>query len=264
MFRSFTPRYNGKGILWFWSTRWCLTVVCSAVPYCVNCTVSNYRKQCIVVRYNRSLFLGYLGHLIRILANEKKFLEENIWEVRKELHIINVATARLQTTHLLIWIMCPSTIPLSFMDLSACCVQTLRPSTFKSIIFFRSSGEPSAEHKCKLVPRMQLLHRHQRASTVIRLLTYFASLCEEGLCTVPRVICVNGSVRDVSRLLDIANKVEWFHMSFCWISHRFYALFAIRFVLSVRLSARKISVPTGRIFMKISIRVFFENLEKKF
>jgi len=87
-------------------------------------------------------------------------------------------------------------------------VQTLRPSTFKSIIFFRSSGEPSAEHKCKLDPLKQLLHRHMQVSTVIRLLTYFASLREEGLCTVFRVICVTDSVQDGSSSLDTANKFE--------------------------------------------------------
>jgi len=111
---------------------------------------------------------------------------------------------------------------------------------------------------------MQLPHRHMRVNTVIRLLTYFASLCEEGLCPVLRVICVTGSVQDGSLSLDTANKVEWFHMSFCWIAHRFYALFAIRFVMSLRVSARKDSVPTGRICIKIGICVFFENLVKKF
>jgi len=94
------------------------------------------------------------------------------------------------------------------MDLSACCVQKLRPSTFKSIIFLKSSGEPSAEHKSELDPRKQLLHRHMRVNNLIILLTYFASLCEEGLCTVLRVICVTGSVQDGSRSLDTANKVE--------------------------------------------------------
>jgi len=94
------------------------------------------------------------------------------------------------------------------MDLSACCVQTLRPSKFKSIIFLKSSGDPSAEHKSELDPLKQLLHRHKRANTVIRLLTYFASVCEEGLCTVPRVICVTGSVLDGSSSLDTANVVE--------------------------------------------------------
>jgi len=39
-------------------------------------------------------------------------------------------------------------------------------------------------------------------------MTYFASLCEEGLYTVLRVICVTGSVRDGSLSLDTANKVE--------------------------------------------------------
>jgi len=52
-------------------------------------------------------------------------------------------------------------------------------------------------------------------------MTYFASLCEEGLYTVLRVICVTGSVRDGSLSLDTANKVEWFHMALCWIAHRF-------------------------------------------
>jgi hypothetical protein len=111
--------------------------------------------------------------------------------------------------------MCPSSTPLSFIDLSACCVQTLRPRTFKSIIFLKSSGEPSEEHKCKLVPLKQLLHRHMRVNTVIILLTYFASLCEEVLCTELRVICATGSVQDGSQSLDTANKLEYFHMSFC-------------------------------------------------
>jgi len=172
-----------------------------------------------------------------------KFVEENICELWKELYVINVTNVRLQTTHLLIWMMCPSSTPLSFMDLSACCVQTLRPSTFKSIIFFMSSGEPSAEHKYELDPRKQLLHRHMRVNNVIRRLTYFASLCEGGLCTVLRVICVTGSVRDGSSSIDTANKFEWFHMSFCWIAHRFYALFAISFFMSVRVSARKSRFP---------------------
>ena len=139
----------------------------------------------------------------------------------RRIYVINVATVRLQTTHLLIWMMCPSSTPLSFMNLIACCVQTLRPSTFKSIIFFRSSGKPSAEHKCKLVPWKQLLHRHMRVNTIIRLLLYLTSHCEESLCTVLRVICVTGSVQDGSRLIDTANKVEWLHVSFCWIAHRF-------------------------------------------
>ena len=160
--------------------------------------------------------------------------------------------------------MCPSSTPLSFIDLSACCVQTLRPSTFKSIIFFRSSVEPSADHKCKLDPRKQLLNRQMQADAVIRLLTYFTSLCEEGLCTVRQRICVTGSVQDGYSSLDTDNKVEWFHMSSCWIAHRFYALFAISFVMSVRVSARKNSVPTWRIFIKIFICVFFENLAWKF
>ena len=47
-----------------------------------------------------------------------------------------------------------------------------------------------------------------RESTVIRRVTYFASLCEEGMCTVLRVICVTGSVRDGSLSLDTANKFE--------------------------------------------------------
>ena len=94
------------------------------------------------------------------------------------------------------------------MDLSACCVHRQRPNTFKSIVFFRSSGEPSAGHNSELDPLKQLLHGHMRVNVVIRLLTYFASLCEEGLCTVLRVICVTGSVQDGSRSLDTANKVE--------------------------------------------------------
>jgi len=38
----------------------------------------------------------------------------------------------------------------------------------------------------------------------------------------------------------------------------------ISFVMSVRLSARNSSVPTGRIFMKFDIWVFSENLSRKF
>jgi len=104
--------------------------------------------------------------------------------------------------------MCPSSTPLSFIDFSASCVHTLRPNTFKSNIFLRSSGEPSVEHKTELVLCKLLLHRDMQVSTVIRLLTYCASLCEEGLCTVLRVICVTGSVPDGSRSLDNFNKVE--------------------------------------------------------
>ena len=45
-------------------------------------------------------------------------------------------------SNLLIWMMCPSSTPLSFMDWTACIVQTLRPSTFTSNIFFNSSVDP--------------------------------------------------------------------------------------------------------------------------
>jgi len=138
----------------------------------------------------------------------------------RRIYIIIGSTARLRTTHLLIWMMCPSSTPLSFMDLSACCVQTLRPNTFKFIVFFRSSGEPFAEQKSQLDPWKQLLHRHMRANNVIWLLSYLTSLCEEGLCTVLWVICVTGSVQDGSRSLETANKFEWFYMSFCWTVHR--------------------------------------------
>jgi len=53
---------------------------------------------------------------------------------------------------------CPSSTPLSFIDLSACCVHTLRPITFRSIIFLKFSGEPSAGNKSELVLWNQLLH----------------------------------------------------------------------------------------------------------
>ena len=55
-----------------------------------------------------------------------------------------------------------------------------------------------------------VLHRHMRVSTVIRLLTYCASMCEEVLYTVLRVICVTGSVQDGSRAPDTSK-----NMSFC-------------------------------------------------
>ena len=45
-------------------------------------------------------------------------------------------------------------------------------------------------------------------STVIRLLTCFASLCEESLYTALRVICVTGSVADGSHSLTTSNKVK--------------------------------------------------------
>ena len=158
--------------------------------------------------------------------------------------------------------MCPSSTPLSFIDLSACCVQTLRPSTFKSTIFFRSSGEPSAEHKSELDPLKQLLHGHMRVNVVIRLLTYFASLCEEGLCRVLRVICVTGSVHDGSLSLDTANKIEWFHMSFCLIAHRF--------MLFPQLASSCLSVcPQGKLgshgadFYEISYLCIFRKIWEK-
>jgi hypothetical protein len=51
-------------------------------------------------------------------------------------------------SNLLIWMMCPSSTPLSFMDWKACFVQTLRPSTFTSSISFSSSvGPPWREQK---------------------------------------------------------------------------------------------------------------------
>jgi hypothetical protein len=206
--RIFTRRYNAKGILWFWSTHWWLTVVRSALPYCVDCTVCNYAKQHILLRYNESLILDLVKHLNTHSCNWKVVCGGKYLRTLRRIYVINVATVRLQTTHLLIWMMCPSSTPLSFMNLIACCVQILRPNTFKSIIFFRSSGEPSAEHKCKLVPWKQLLPHHMRVNTVIRLLLYLTSHCEESLCTVLRVICVTGSVQDGSRLIDTANKVE--------------------------------------------------------
>ena len=46
--------------------------------------------------------------------------------------------------------MCPSSTPLSFIDWTACIVQTLRASTFTSSIFFNSSVDPPRKRRNKL------------------------------------------------------------------------------------------------------------------
>jgi len=97
-------------------------------------------------------------------------------------------TVKRKTTDLLIWMTCPSSTPLSFIDSSACCVHTLRPITFTSIIFLKFSGEPSAENKCELVLWKQLIHPYMRVS-----------------------------IRDGSRSLDTSNKFKWFHMWRVWL-----------------------------------------------
>jgi len=148
---------------------------------------------------------------------------------------------------------CPSSTPLSFIDLSACCVHTLRPITFISIIFLKSSGETSAENKSELVFWKQLLRRYLGASTVIGLLTYFASPCEEVLYAALRGICATGSNQHGSQSLVTANKAKWFHKSFFWKAYRFLALFSVRFIMLVRLSAWKNSAPKWCIFMKFGI-----------
>ena len=112
---------------------------------CVTCT--NYLTAALQKKLTHFL----AGHRQQVAQSfrtkngeiflQKSLLGQNTNEGTKEVTLITkVRNNRL--SNLLIWMMCPSSTPLSFMDWNACIVQTLRASTFISSIFFISSVDP--------------------------------------------------------------------------------------------------------------------------